>query len=97
LNVQDLGRQVYALRCAACHGTDLRGSLTVPSLLSEPYAPDRFDDDAIRAVIRDGIEPDDPADASMPAIGGLSDEQVDAVIDHLRFVQARDGLEPVAP
>ena len=85
---------MFALRCASCHGTDLRGSLTVPSLLSELYAPDSFDDDAIRAVIRDGIEADDPAGASMPAIGGLSDEQVDAVISHIRMVQAREGLEP---
>lgn len=48
-------------------------------------------------MIRDGIEADDPAGASMPAIGGLSDEQVDAVVSHIRTVQDREGFEPAEP
>lgn len=74
------GATVYSSQCSACHGANLQGGVGPALDATSPTAT--ADDDAIRAVIRNGA-------AGMPANTSLSDEQVDAVIEHIRQVQTR--------
>lgn len=71
------GAQLYAHNCAACHGEDGSGGVGVP--LSLPAflaaAPDRYLETTIR-LGRPG--------RVMPAFPGLSDEQVEAIVSHIR-------------
>jgi mono/diheme cytochrome c family protein len=97
-----LGAQVFAGSCATCHGPDLRGTFVGPPLLDPIYAPDHHDDGAIRAAIANGVEPHHWDFAAMPPIPVLVDEQVDAVIAHIRAVQVDHGIgappaEPAEP
>lgn len=88
------GAELFGEACAACHGTDLRGTDRGPSHLSEVYAPDHHPDEAFRSAIANGSPQHHWDFGDMPAIRGLDDDQVDAIIDYVREVQDREGLEP---
>ena len=89
------GAAIYRANCSACHGDDLRGAATGPSLLLTIYGPDELSDEAIRDAVRNGVAEQRFELGEMPANGALGDQQIDLIIDHIRSVQATDGLEPV--
>lgn len=91
------GAQLYADRCASCHGSDLRGTDVGPALLSEIYEPNHHPDDSFRAAVRNGVTPHHWQFGPMPAITGLDDDEITAIITYIREVQQRDGLEPYPP
>jgi mono/diheme cytochrome c family protein len=91
------GPVVYEARCASCHGADLGGGALGPSLRSELYGPEQFTDDQIRASISQGAEQVNWEFGPMPMVSGLSAAEIDAVVAHVRGVQAAEGLEPFPP
>lgn len=92
-----LGAEVYAESCASCHGADLRGTDRGPSHLSIVYEPGHHSDESFRAAIRDGSPQHHWRFGDMPPVEGLDDDQIDAVIAHVREVQEREGFEPYPP
>lgn len=88
------GAAVYRANCSACHGDDLRGASTGPSLLLTIYGPEELPDEAIRDAVRNGVSEERFEFGEMPANGALGDERIDLIIDHIRDVQAAEGLEP---
>jgi high-affinity iron transporter len=75
------GASLYETHCAVCHGATGDGSGQVPSQVdftSRHWQQYRSDAD-IRGAIRGGVE-----GTAMPAFSALSDEQVDALVAHLR-------------
>lgn len=91
------GAELYAARCAACHGTDLRGTAAGPSHLSKVYEPGHHPDAAFKAAIRNGSRAHHWSFGDMPAVPGMSDADIDAVIAYVRAAQAREGFEPYPP
>jgi mono/diheme cytochrome c family protein len=88
------GHETYQQRCAACHGSDLRGTLAGPSLRSVVYEPGHHSDDSFRVAIQQGSPQHHWDYGDMPAMGqGLSDEVIDEVIAYVRVVQEEDGFE----
>ena len=79
----EAGRQVFATRCAACHGTEGAGGELGPSIVAR--IPTRSDQD-LEAVIKDGLP-----GAGMPAFPGLSRTEVTDLIAHLRTLRSRAG------
>src|SRR6186997_2756990 len=77
------GRQVFATRCAACHGTEGAGGELGPSIVAR--IPLRSDQD-LEAVIKDGLP-----GAGMPAFASLSRTEVTDLIAHLRTLRPRAG------
>jgi mono/diheme cytochrome c family protein len=88
------GRELYATNCASCHGTDLRGTERGPSHLSIVYEPAHHDDDSFRRAIAKGSRAHHWNFGDMPAVSGLSDDEVDAIIAFIRSVQEREGFDP---
>lgn len=80
------GQRIYALNCAACHGSDRAGDQygNLPSLID---IEERMTDDQIRSVIREG-------QGVMPPFGHLSDDEVEALINYLTDPGAAEA-EPV--
>lgn len=74
------GANVFATRCASCHGADGRGTLAGPRIDDE--VPEKSDKD-IWEVIQDG-------DDEMPAVP-LSAQETADVIAHLRAVFGAEG------
>ncbi len=88
-----LGAKVYAASCASCHGADLRGTDKGPSHLSIVYEPNHHGDDSFRSAIANGAAQHHWNFGDMPAVEGLSDADVDAVIGYIRAEQQRQGFE----
>jgi mono/diheme cytochrome c family protein len=91
------GKAIYDSQCASCHGADLRGTARGPSHLSKVYEPGHHNDASFRSAITKGSRAHHWNFGDMPAIGGLSDDQMTAVIAYVREVQAREGFEPYPP
>jgi cytochrome c oxidase cbb3-type subunit III len=75
------GETLYRTHCVVCHGTTGDGSGQVPShvdFTSRHWQEYRSDAD-IRSAIRKGVE-----GTAMPAFPSLSDQEVDAIVVHLR-------------
>ncbi len=71
------GAKLYAQNCAACHGETGSGGIGIP--LSLPSFHATVDDDYLRQTIRVGRP-----GRVMPAFTQLKDDEVDAIIHHLR-------------
>lgn len=87
------GAELYAARCASCHGADLRGTDRGPSHLSIVYEPGHHSDDAFRSAIRNGSPQHHWDFGAMPPVEGLTDDEVDSVIEFVRTEQERRGFE----
>ncbi len=87
------GAALYATSCASCHGTDLGGTEKGPSHLSIVYEPNHHPDDAFRSAIANGAPEHHWDFGAMPAVQGLSDGEVEAVIAFVRAEQERVGFE----
>lgn len=77
------GEEIYAARCASCHGADLRGggllNPNAPSLGPGSEAAARSDAFYVQTITR--------GQGRMPAVRGLTPEQVERVIGYVRSVQ----------
>jgi alcohol dehydrogenase (cytochrome c) len=73
------GRQVFASRCATCHGTAGTGGELGPSIVSR--VPLRSDQE-LEAVIREGV-----TGAGMPAFPNLSKAEVSDLVTFLRTLR----------
>ena len=71
------GARLYAQNCAACHGETGNGGIGVP--LSLPSFQASIDDEYLHKTIRLGRP-----GRVMPAFTQLSDEEVEAIVRHLR-------------
>lgn len=87
------GKQLYQANCASCHGSDLRGTDKGPSHLSKVYEPGHHSDDGFRFAIKNGARQHHWNFGDMPAIPGLSDDEIDSIIAYVRAQQQEQGLE----
>jgi mono/diheme cytochrome c family protein len=92
-----LGAEVYAARCALCHGADLRGTTRGPSHLSEVYEPGHHPDASFRAAIEQGSPAHHWDFGPMPPVPDLGEDEIDAVIAFIRDQQQAEGFEPYPP
>jgi len=91
------GEVVYQAECAACHGTDLRGTDEGPSQLSELYVPSHHSDAAFLLAIKTGSPEHHWRFGDMEPIEGLDDDDIAALTAYVREVQRIEGFEPYPP
>ena len=91
------GEPLYAANCATCHGVDLRGTDRGPSHLSVIYEPGHHTDFAFLQAVRFGSQPHHWSFGPMPAIAGLSEEDVEVITAYVREKQRTEGFEPYPP
>ena len=85
----DAGRQVFASRCAACHGTEGDGGELGPSIVAR--IPLRSDAD-LEVLLREGLP-----GAGMPAFQNLSPTETTNLIAFLRTLRPRAAPVPPGP
>lgn len=88
------GAELYEASCAECHGLEMRGTDTGPSLLSIVYEPNHHSDTAFLSAIRNGAQSHHWDFGPMEPVEGLSDEDVTAIVTFVRNAQASEGFEP---
>ncbi len=91
------GRELFANNCALCHGADLRGTSTGPSLLHEYYEPNHHSNASFVIAVLLGVRQHHWNFGNMPAVEGLAIEDVHAVICFIRETQLADGLIDEVP
>ncbi len=91
------GAELYEAECAACHGSDLRGTDKGSSHLSILYEPGHHGDGAFQIAILIGVTPHHWDFGPMPPIEGLTEEDVDAIVAFVRQSQREEGFEPYPP
>lgn len=91
------GQTLYLANCSQCHGFDLRGTNTGPSLLSIVYEPGHHSDESFWFAVSQGVQPHHWDFGPMPPIPGLSQEDVRAIVAFVRKQQQEQGFEPYPP
>ena len=91
------GQGLYDANCASCHGVDLRGTAQGPSHLSEVYVPGHHGDAAFGLAIIRGVSQHHWQFGDMPAVEGLDQSHIDAIVAYVRSVQTEQGFEPYPP
>lgn len=91
------GDVVYQASCAACHGTDLRGTDKGPSHLSVVYEPNHHGDAAFVLASQNGVRSHHWPFGDMPPIPGLTDDELEAIVAFVRENQRISGFEPYPP
>ena len=91
------GDVLYQANCASCHGADLRGTALGPSHLSVVYQPGHHGDAAFALAAINGVRAHHWGFGDMAPIPGLSQEDLDRIIAHVRETQRIEGFEPYPP
>ena len=91
--VASRGEALYGSNCAACHGVDLRGTDDGPSHLDPVYEPGHHGDLAFLLAVRRGVRPHHWDFGPMPAIEGLTEQEVADIIAYVREQQQAVGLD----
>src|SRR5438552_12889725 len=86
VSAQEAGRQVFAARCAGCHGSDGNGGELGPGIATR--VPTRTDQD-LTTLFRQGL----PA-SGMPAFANLNETDAASLIEFLRTLKPRAGSAP---
>ena len=86
------GQETYEAICAACHGSDLRGTNSGPPFLDVVYAPNHHGDESFQRAVAVGVPQHHWNFGSMPAIGGLNRDDVAAVVAYVRAQQIDAGI-----
>lgn len=92
-----LGEDLYQANCASCHGIDLRGTDQGPSQLSVVYEPGHHGDAAYYLAVRNGVRQHHWTFGDMPAVEGLADPEIEAIVAYVRENQRINGFEPYPP
>ncbi len=87
------GAEVYSASCAACHGPGAGGSATGPPLLDDVYRPGHHADGAFLVAVRGGVRQHHWDFGPMPAVPGLSDQDVADITAYVRELQRAAGIE----
>jgi mono/diheme cytochrome c family protein len=86
------GEQLFAANCAVCHGPEGQGTTTGPPLVHVVYEPGHHSDESFHLAVQRGVQPHHWDFGPMPAVGGLSREEVDDIIAYVRGLQRDAGI-----
>jgi mono/diheme cytochrome c family protein len=91
------GDVLYRASCAACHGSDLRGTEFGPSQLSVVYQPGHHSDESYMSAVFNGVPAHHWDFGDMAPVSGLTQDDMDRIIAFVRENQRIEGFEPYPP
>jgi mono/diheme cytochrome c family protein len=87
------GGELFATNCAACHGPNAAGSEKGPPFVHKVYARDHHVDGSFYNAVKRGVQAHHWPYGNMPAIEGVSDDDVTAIVAYVRKVQTANGMK----
>ncbi len=87
------GAVTFGETCAACHGVEGTGTDVGPPLVHPYYRTEHHADAAFVLAVRNGVEPHHWNFGPMPALQGLTDQDVADVTAYVRQLQEAAGIE----
>lgn len=91
------GEALYRVSCAACHGSDLRGTAVGPSHLSVIYNPGHHGDGAFAVAAIAGVKAHHWRFGDMAPVAGITEEDLVRIIAFIREAQRTEGFEHYPP
>ena len=86
------GEQLFDNNCAVCHGVQGTGTTVGPPLVHVVYEPGHHSDEAFRRAVAEGSPQHHWDYGDMPAVPGLSDDEVEDIIGYVRELQREAGI-----
>jgi mono/diheme cytochrome c family protein len=86
------GEALYAAHCMRCHGEAGTGTDHGPPLVHRIYEPGHHPDAAFYRAAASGVRAHHWRFGDMPAIGGVSNAEVTAIIGYVRRLQREAGI-----
>lgn len=87
------GRAAFDANCAACHGESARGRDGLgPPLIDLVYGPDHHPDIAFTLAAKIGTRQHHWTFGNMPAVEGVTDAELAAIIAYIREIQRANGI-----
>lgn len=87
------GRMLYEQVCVTCHGAEGGGSEQGPPLVHRVYAPSHHPDTAFHLAVGQGVRQHHWEFGDMPAVEGLTPEQVQHIAAYIRSRQRAAGID----
>ena len=88
----EAGAQLFASRCAGCHGPGASGSDKGPPLVDQIYEPGHHADAAFNRAVRQGVKSHHWSFGDMMPIPGITDEQIGQIVSYVRNLQVKNGI-----
>ena len=89
---QEAGRVLFDANCATCHGPNASGSDQGPPLVHRIYEPSHHGDLAFLLAARQGVRAHHWRFGNMPAIDGVSEDEVVQITAYVRALQRANGI-----
>jgi mono/diheme cytochrome c family protein len=86
------GAQIYAIKCAGCHGPDSSGSDKGPPLVHQIYKSSHHNDASFYRAVRQGVQSHHWSFGDMPPIPGVTDDQIGNIVVYVRALQLNSGI-----
>ena len=87
------GAALFAARCAACHGKNATGTAGGPPLVHDYYRPSHHGDAAFHLAAQRGVVAHHWRFGNMPAVPGVTPEDLAAVTGFVRWLQREAGID----
>ena len=87
------GKTLFAKHCAACHGTELKGSDKGPPLLHRIYEPSHHADAAFQLAAKNGVRAHHWKFGDMAPVPQVTSDDVAHITAYVRSEQRKVGID----
>jgi mono/diheme cytochrome c family protein len=87
------GENLYAQNCQSCHGTNGLGTNQGPPLVNKIYNSSHHADLAFHLAVKNGVHSHHWKFGDMKSIPGLSPEAVQHIVQYVREIQRKSGIQ----
>lgn len=89
----ELGKVLFAASCKSCHGNEALGTKRGPPLIHKIYEPGHHADYSFYRAVATGVRSHHWRFGNMPAIPGVSPEDVGHIVAYVRQEQRLAGIK----
>lgn len=86
------GEILFNVNCSSCHGANAAGSEVGPPLIHPIYEPSHHGDPAFYRATLMGVQANHWRFGNMPAVEGVSEQDVDMIVRYVRELQRANGI-----
>jgi mono/diheme cytochrome c family protein len=87
------GEAKFKANCVRCHGESAVGTSQGPPLVHKIYEPNHHGDAAFQRAAANGVRAHHWRFGDMPRIEGVTPEDVDQIIQYVRWLQRETGIK----
>lgn len=91
------GEKLFSANCSACHGATANGTNQGPPLVHQIYEPGHHSNASFVIAVARGVRAHHWDFGNMPAVDGLSIDQIHQVICYVRELQLSSGIIDEVP